>query len=225
VCFSAPRRQEEIMPVANSDTRQIKTPISDVTGVILAGGKSRRYGTNKAFVEINGTQLIDKVASVMRAIFKRVILITNCPREYSYLHLPAHEDLIQGLGPIGGIYTGLETIQDDAGFFIACDMPFASQDLIRYIVSVSVKGKFDAIVPKVDWKMEPLHALYRKSCLPVLMELIASGSYQILESFHRLNVRFIDETEITTYDPQLRSFFNVNRPDELPDKLNKAGKG
>jgi molybdopterin-guanine dinucleotide biosynthesis protein A len=207
------------MPVPNSDTRQIKTPINDVTGVILAGGKSSRYGTNKAFVEINGTRLIDWVASVMSAIFKRVVLITNCPREYSYLHLPAHQDLIQGLGPIGGIYTGLETIQDDAGFFIACDMPFASQDLIRYIVSV--KGQFDAIVPKVDWKMEPLHALYRKTCLPVLMGLIKSGSYQILESFHRLNVRFIDEVEIRTYDPQLRSFFNVNRPEELPYKLNK----
>jgi molybdopterin-guanine dinucleotide biosynthesis protein A len=211
------------MPMANSDTHQIKTPISEVTGVILAGGKSSRYGTNKAFVEINGTRLIDRVATVMRAIFKRVILVTNCPREYSYLYLPAHQDLIQGLGPIGGIYTGLETIRDDAGFFIACDMPFASQDLIRYIISVN--GQFDAIVPKVDWKMEPLHALYRKTCLPVLIGMIKSGSYQILESFHRLNVRFIDETEIKTYDPQLRSFFNVNSPDELPDKLDEAGKG
>ncbi len=210
------------MPVANSDTYQRQKPISDVTGVILAGGKSSRYGTNKAFVEINGTRLIDRVASVMGTIFKKVILITNCPREYSYLHLPAHEDLIQGLGPIGGIYTGLEKIRDNEGFFIACDMPFASQDLIRYIVSV--KDNFDAVVPKVDWKIEPLYALYRKSCLPVLIELITSGSYQIVESFHRLNVRFIHETEIRTYDPQLRSFFNVNRPDELPDKLNRAGK-
>jgi molybdopterin-guanine dinucleotide biosynthesis protein A len=198
---------------------QKKVLIRDVTGVILAGGKSSRFGINKAFSEINGSRLIDIVAGLLTSIFTRTVLITNSPEEYSYLGLPIREDLIRGLGPIGGILTGLEDIRDEAGFFIACDMPFVSEDLIRYIVSV--RGEFDAVVPKIDWKIEPLHALYRKSCLPVIRELIASGAYQTIKAFDRLNVRYLNEAEVKANDPQMRSFFNVNRPEELADTLNR----
>jgi len=198
---------------------QKKVLIRDVTGVILAGGKSSRFGINKAFSEINGSRLIDIVAGLLTSIFTRTVLITNSPEEYSYLGLPIRKDLIRGLGPIGGILTGLEDIRDEAGFFIACDMPFVSEDLIRYIVSV--RGEFDAVVPKIDWKIEPLHALYRKSCLPVIRELIASGVYQTIKAFERLDVRYLNEAEIKANDPRMRSFFNVNRPEELADTLNR----
>ena len=199
---------------------QKKPFIRDVTGVILAGGKSSRFGINKALVEINGSRLIDRVTGLLSPIFKRIILITNSPQDYSYLRLPIYEDLIRGLGPIGGILTGLENIHDKAGFFIACDMPFVSEDLIRYMASV--RGDFDAVVPKIDWKMEPLHALYTKSCLPVIKELIASGVYQINKSFCKLSVRYVNEAEIKANDPQMRSFLNVNRPEELVDTLNRV---
>jgi len=201
---------------------QKKVLIRDITGVILAGGKSSRFGINKAFSEINGSRLIDIVAGLLTSIFTRTVLITNSPEEYSYLGLPIRKDLIRGLGPIGGILTGLEDISDEAGFFIACDMPFVSEDLIRYIVSV--RGEFDAVVPKIDWKIEPLHALYRKSCLPVIRELIASGVYQTIKAFDRLNVRYLNEAEIKANDPQMRSFFNVNRPEELVNTLNRIEK-
>ena len=199
---------------------QKKVLIGDITGVILAGGKSSRFGVNKALLEINGSKLIDRVTGLLISIFERVILITNSPDEYLYLGLPIREDLIKGLGPIGGILTGLEDINDEAGFFIACDMPFVSEDLIRYIVSV--RGGFDAVVPKIDWKIEPLHALYRKSCLPVIRGLIASGVYQTIKAFDMLNVRYLNEAEIRANDPQMRSFFNVNRPEELVDTLKKS---
>ncbi len=197
---------------------QKKALIRDITGVILAGGKSSRFGINKALSELDGTRLIDRVAGLLTSIFTRNVIIANSPEEYSYLDLPIRKDLIQGLGPIGGILTGLEDIHDEAGFFIACDMPFVSEDLIRYIVSV--RGEFDAVVPKIDWKIEPLHALYRKSCLPVIRGLIASGVYQTIKAFNRLNVRYLNESEIRANDPQMRSFFNVNRPEELVDTLN-----
>ncbi len=198
---------------------QKKRFIRDVTGVVLAGGKSSRFGINKALIEINGSRLIDRVTGLLSPIFKRTILITNSPQEYSYLGLPIYEDLIRGLGPIGGILTGLENIHDEAGFFIACDMPFVNEDLIRYMVSV--RSGFDAVVPKIDWKMEPLHALYTKGCLPVIKGLIASGIYQTIKSFDKVNVRYVDEAEIRANDPQMRSFLNVNRPEELVDNLNK----
>jgi molybdopterin-guanine dinucleotide biosynthesis protein A len=188
--------------------------LEGVTGFILLGGKSSRYGSNKAFVEIDGVRLLDRVARVMKSIFHRIVLLTNTPQEYAYLEMPMVEDLIKGLGPMGGIYTGLMTLSDQAGFFVACDMPFLSESLIRHMVDV--RGDFDVVVPRMDWMLEPLHALYSKKCLPVIHEAIGRDQHQILKCFAELRVRYVDEEELRLWDPELRSFFNINKPQDLP---------
>jgi molybdopterin-guanine dinucleotide biosynthesis protein A len=188
--------------------------IKNVTGFILLGGKSSRYGSNKAFVEIEGVRLVDRVARVMKSIFHRVLLVTNTPDEYEYLKIPMVEDLIKGLGPMGGIYTGLMTMPDEAGFFVACDMPFLSESLIRHMVDV--RDDFDVVVPRMDWMLEPLHALYSKKCLPIIQEAIGQNEHQILKCFAKLRVRYVDEEELRLWNPDLKSFFNINKPQDLP---------
>jgi len=188
-----------------------------MTGLILVGGKSTRYGSNKALALVDGQRLIERVITVMGSIFERLILVTNTPEEYAYLELPMIQDLIKGLGPLGGIYTGLESMSDEAGFFVACDMPFLNGHLIRHMVDV--RGHFDAVVPKISWMLEPLHAVYAKSCIPSIMELIDSRQYQIMRFFEKVGVRFIEEDEIRLFDPDLKSIYNVNRPEELLDVL------
>jgi molybdopterin-guanine dinucleotide biosynthesis protein A len=188
--------------------------IADVAGFILLGGKSSRYGSNKAFVEIDGVRLVDRVAGVMQTIFQRVVLLTNTPEEYAYLKMPMVKDLVKGFGPMGGIYTGLMTMSDEAGFFVACDMPFLSESLIRHIVDL--RDDFDAVVPRMDWMLEPLHALYSKKCVPVIQGAIGQQEHQILKCFAELRVRYVDEEELRLWDPDLRSFFNINKPDDLP---------
>jgi molybdopterin-guanine dinucleotide biosynthesis protein A len=188
--------------------------IKNVTGFILLGGKSSRYGSNKAFVEIEGVRLVDRVARVMKSIFHRVLLVTNTPDEYEYLKIPMAEDLIKGLGPMGGIYTGLMTMPDEAGFFVACDMPFLRESLIRHMVDV--RDDFDVVVPRMDWMLEPLHALYSKKCLPVIHGAIGHDQHQILKCFAELRVRYVDKEELRLWDPELRSFFNINKPQDLP---------
>jgi len=196
----------------------INSSIGNVTGVILAGGKSSRYGRNKALEEINGIRLIERIIDLIRPVFHRLIIITNTPHEYAYLQLPMCEDLIKGLGPLGGIYTGLQAISDGAGFFVACDMPFLNIELIRHLVKL--RDDFDAVVPRIDWKIETLHTLYGKQCLLPIKELIDAGECQIIRLFHKIRVRYVDEEEIRGFDPQLRSFFNINRPQDL---LSTAG--
>ncbi len=191
--------------------------IKNVTGFILLGGKSSRYGSNKAFVEIEGVRLVDRVARVMKSIFHRIVLLTNTPEEYAYLQTPMVEDLIKGFGPMGGIYTGLMTLSDEVGFFVACDMPFLSESLIRHMVDV--RDDFDVVVPRMDWMLEPLHALYSKKCLPVIRETIRQDQHQILKCFAELRVRFVDEEELRLWDPELRSFFNINKPQDLPRQV------
>jgi molybdopterin-guanine dinucleotide biosynthesis protein A len=194
----------------------------DVTGIVLAGGLSTRYGTDKALVEIHGVPLIEWVAGAMAAIFRQVILITNTPKRYRFLNLPMHEDLLKGIGPLGGIYTGLKLMEGRAGFVAACDMPFLNADLVRHMVGI--RGDFDAVVPKMDWKIEALHALYSRSCLPAIEGLIDARQYQIFKFFSHIDVRYINEDEIRVYDPDLRSFYNVNDPREWQDAVRLADK-
>jgi molybdopterin-guanine dinucleotide biosynthesis protein A len=194
----------------------IRPRIEGIAGVILAGGKSSRYGANKAFVEIHGTKLIERVVRVMASLFERLVLVTNTPHEYSYLALPMVEDMIKGLGPIGGIHTGLEAISDETGFFVACDMPYLNENLLRHMVAL--KEGFDAVIPRIGWMVEPLHAIYTKQCLPAVRESLDSRAYQAMRFFQKIRVRYVDEDELRRFDPQLRSFLNINKPEDL-DRL------
>lgn len=196
---------------------RIKIP--DVTGIILAGGKSNRYGTNKAFVKLEGIPLIERVTGVLDRIFPRLVLITNTPDEYAHLGLPMYEDLIKGLGPIGGIYTGLTVMKDEAAFFVACDMPFLKESLIRHIVAS--RDDYDAVIPRVDWKIEALHSLYHRRCLPIIKEQIDSRVYQVIRCFSKIRVKYIEEQVIRTFDPEFKTFININKPDDLIANLNQ----
>lgn len=185
----------------------------NVAAVILAGGMSRRYGTNKAFVRVDGLALIERVIRVMGSLFEDLFLITNTPAEYAHLGLPMYEDLIKGLGPIGGIYTALSSVPHNAAFFVACDMPTLNPAFIRYMVQI--REGYDVVVPRVSGRVDALHALYGKSCLPFVRELIDSRNYQVFRFFHRVSVRYVEEEEIRRFDAGLRTFLNINRPEEL----------
>jgi molybdopterin-guanine dinucleotide biosynthesis protein A len=197
----------------SNQLKEVHLRIEGVTGVILAGGKSTRYGTNKAFAELHGVRLIERTIRVMGLVFPRLLLVTNSPAEYAYLHLPMVEDIIKGLGPLGGIYTGLETMEDEYGFFVACDMPYLKENLLRYMASL--RRDYDAVVPRVTWMIEPLHALYTKKCLFSIRESIRSQEHQILKVFQKINVKYVEEEEIRSMDPDLESFFNINKPEDL----------
>ena len=206
------------MSVSSDHSDQNPSRLLGITGIILAGGKSNRYGKNKALVHFNGVPLIERGISVLQSLFQNLILVTNTPDEYAYLGLPMFRDLIKGLGPLGGIYTGLEAIEDGWGFVTACDMPFLNHDLVRRIVSQ--KDECDAVVPRVDWKIEALHALYSKACLPIIREMIDTDEYQIIRLFQKIRIKYLNEEEIRAVDPDLRSFTNINRPQELSNALN-----
>ncbi|MBW2066275.1 MAG: molybdenum cofactor guanylyltransferase [Deltaproteobacteria bacterium] len=202
---------------------QSKPKIHDVTGVILAGGKSNRYGENKALVKFEGIPLIQRVINVLDGIFPRLIIITNTPGEYAHLGLPMYEDLIKELGPIGGIYTGLSVMEGDLGFFVACDMPFLNEALIRHLLLCG--EDYDAVIPRVDWKIEALHSLYHRRLIPIIKEHIDLGLYQVIRVFSKIRVKYVDEEEIRAFDPELKTFININRPDDLALNLNQPEGG
>ncbi|MFH1489825.1 MAG: molybdenum cofactor guanylyltransferase [Pseudomonadota bacterium] len=205
------------MPESSDHCDQHPIQLSGVTGIILAGGKSHRYGRNKALADFDGVPLLERGIGVLRTLFRDLVIITNTPDEYARFGLPMFSDLIKGLGPLGGLYTGLRAIEDGWGFFAACDMPFLSRDLIQYIVGR--RDGYDAVVPRVDWKIDALHALYGKACLPAIKTMIDARDFQIIKLFGKIRIKYVQEEDIRVFDPELKSFININRPQELSEAL------
>lgn len=191
----------------------MSSPLKDITGIVLAGGRSLRYGKDKAFELLDGVPLIKRVLTVMEEMFSEVIIITNEPDKYSFLSQKVYEDIIKGIGPIGGILTGVIRMQNPAGFFVACDMPFLNPRFIRYIVSI--KNGFDIAIPRIGRNIEPLHAIYTKSCIPYIKNSISHKKFSIRSFFPHVSVRYVEEAEIRKYDAGLSFLININKPEDI----------
>jgi molybdenum cofactor guanylyltransferase len=184
-----------------------------VTGIVLAGGKSSRMGVNKAFIEFGGKRLIEATVECLKALFPEVLIIANDPPLYTYLGVKVTSDLIPDSGSLGGIYTGLSAASYPACFFVACDMPFLNAELIKLLVR-EAEG-WDAVVPRVRGELQPLHAVYAKSCLPLMKESIDASVLKIARFFPKAKVKIIEEPALKAVDPYLFGFMNVNTPLEL----------
>jgi len=134
------------------------------------------------------------------------------------------QDLYPGAGPLGGIYTGMVASRTDINAAVASDMPFLSTPLLRHLAEL-LPG-YDVVIPVLqeDYLIEPLHAVYSKSCLPAMKSQLEAGKFSIRQVFRQLKVRYADEAECRQYDPQLLSFFNINVPSDLDLALEIAEK-
>ncbi len=183
-----------------------------VTGVILAGGSSRRMGTDKSFLEVGGKALIERVIDVFGSVFSRTIIVTNEPEKYARFGLETRRDVMPGIGTLGGIHAGLFYLVDNAAFFAASDMPFIKRELIEYLVAA--RGDSDAAVPYFNGYYEPLFAAYSKRCLAAVQKRISSGTQQAISFLNDVNVRLVGEEELLAVDRELLSFFNINTPQD-----------
>jgi len=188
-----------------------------MTGIILAGGASRRMGTDKAFLEVNGKPLIEHILAVFSSLFARTIVVTNTPDRYRSYGIELTSDVLDISGPLTGIYSGLLRSSDEYNFVAACDMPFLNPRLISYMGEIAA-GQ-DAVVPQFDGFLEPLHAIYRKGLLPAIEMQVLKQDRRIRGLFDHIHVRYITEEEIVRFDPQKRSFKNLNTPKEYKEAL------
>ncbi len=184
-----------------------------VSSIILAGGQSSRMGVNKAFLEIGGRSLIERVIEKASLVGHEIVLVTNTPDEYAHLGYPVVPDIHPGKGALGGIYSGLKAVRNPYALVVACDMPFLNASLLRYMILVA--PEYDVIVPRTEQGTEPLHALYSKACLPVMARLVQKDRLKIVSLYSQVRVRYVEQEEVETLDPQRLSFFNVNSSDDL----------
>jgi len=184
-----------------------------MTGIILAGGKSTRMGTNKAFLTVGGERLIDRTVRIFKDIFHEVILVTNTPFDYLDQDCTIATDIIKGKGALGGIYTGLFFASHDHSFVSACDMPFLDKSFIKYMIEK--RDDHDIVVPKLPDGLQPLYAIYSKRSLSAIKRNIGLNQLKITGFYKGLKILEISEVVIKSFDPECKMFFNVNTMSDL----------
>ncbi|MBI5571782.1 MAG: molybdenum cofactor guanylyltransferase [Desulfomonile tiedjei] len=190
------------------------TEFPSVSGIILAGGASRRMGgVNKALLRIRGRSIVERVRDLLAGIFPEVIVITNSPEEFAFLGLPMFSDLMPGKGSLGGLYTGLKACTGTHGFLVGCDMPFLHREVMLHMGRLI--GDHDVVIPKIGGHWEPLHAIYSRRCLPVVEEVLDRGELRIFSFFDYVNVCEVPDTDLARFDSRFLFAMNVNTPEDL----------
>lgn len=189
--------------------------ISDVTGVLLAGGKSRRMGVDKRFLAVGEETLLERSCHVLCETFTRVCVVIAQDSQPLEAQIPVIRDLVPSCGSLGGLYTGLRQATTRHIFLAACDMPFIHAGLVQHMVGK--KDQADVVLAYWNGRPQPTHALYSRNCLQAVEELISRGDLKIQRLIANpvLRVALITEDEIRRIDPEGRSFLNVNTPSDL----------
>jgi len=145
------------------------------------------------------------------------------------VRVQVRSDMWPGFAALGGIATGLECVSDWA-LLVACDLPLVNPDLCARLAAIAQEGdpqshtaRWDAIVPVVDGHDEPMHALYHPRCLPAIRNLIENDQRRASAFLSSVRTRYVNETELRLIDPNLRSFINVNTPEEWQAALRLLG--
>lgn len=182
-----------------------------MSAIILAGGlSSRMEGANKPLMEFGDTTMIGRIVDNLKSIFSEVLIVTKNQELYQDYDAEIVLDKFEHQGPLSGIHAGLEASRTENNFIVSCDMPFLNLDLIRYMLNQSVE---DILVPRVEGHLEPLHAVYSKQCLPKIEKAVRREKFKIIEfwEWDDVDVRYIEQTEVERFDPNLYTFFNINR--------------
>lgn len=189
----------------------------DTSCIVLAGGKGLRLGHDKTLEIIGDRSLLQWVIFNLSSFNNDIIIVTTTQQSFlefiSYPKLTIIADTFPGKGPLGGIYTGLAVSNSSDNLVVACDMPFLNRALLSYMMQLSVN--FDIVVPRLGNMVEPLHAVYSKSCLTAIEGLLKQENLRITELFNLVRVRYVEAEEINRFDPNHLSFFNVNTKADL----------
>jgi molybdopterin-guanine dinucleotide biosynthesis protein A len=195
------------------------------TGVILSGGLSTRFnGQNKAFIHVGDQRILDRLYAIFSELFNEIILVTNDPLQFVEWDLTIVTDIYPVRSSLTGIHTGLFYMKNQFAFFSACDTPFLEKDLVEVLLE-NIDRKIDIIMPETSAGMEPLCAIYSKRCLNTAENHIKQNKFKIQRALGNHRLKKIPETVLRSKDPELRSFFNINTPQDLARAQEMAADG
>lgn len=187
-----------------------------ISVAILAGGLSSRMGSNKAFARVGGQPIIERIIGRVKRLGDEMFIVTNTPAEYAHLWLPMHADVIPGKGPLGGLYTAISVAKFSYVLAVSCDQPFLNTDLLQSLIDQ--REGYDVVVPLAqDGYPQSMHAIYGKGCLDAIRRNLDADKLKMIGFFPDVRVLEVSGETIDRFDPQRRSFINVNSPDDLAE--------
>ena len=187
--------------------------MSELAVVIQAGGESSRMGEDKGLLLFEGEHLVEFIHNQMLQLRSPVIMISNSPEQYRGFGVPVFSDILPGIGALGGLITALTYSPLDSCLLLACDMPFIEPRLIDALLKKS-KGA-DVVIPIFNGRPEPFRAIYRRTCIDPISEMIRQGKRRMISFFEHVSVVYIDEEIVKRLDPAGRSFININTIEDL----------
>jgi molybdenum cofactor guanylyltransferase len=192
--------------------------MSQFSIAILVGGKSSRMGQNKALLDIGGKPLLQVMIERLKPLEAEIFLVANAAEHYQQFNLPIIPDKIPNKAALGGIYTALQHSKHESCFVLACDMPLIQPKLlIRMLESVDANAL--ALVPRFKNNVQPLHSLYKESCIKGLESALEQNHLKIRQFLESICVQYFDDYQ--AIDPLGVSFSNLNSPEDYAIFLNE----
>ena len=186
--------------------------MNESSGIILAGGKSQRMGTPKALLQFAGEPLIVHMVRKLGGMFGEIVVVAAPDQELPPLPVTLVRDEIAHQGPVGGIYYGLRASTSTVSFVTSCDVPFLSPSLVAHLIERI--PDYDVVVPHWQGRFQPLHAVYRRSVLPLLEQQLEQGRLRPVYLYEKVRTCELQEEEVLGVDPDGSSFINMNTPED-----------
>jgi molybdopterin-guanine dinucleotide biosynthesis protein A len=188
-----------------------------LTGVILAGGKSSRMGQPKALLPFDSEPLIVHTVRTLRHLSSDIVVVAAPEQDLPSLPVTLVRDEVAYQGPVGGILYGLRAARSEICFVTSCDAPFLNLELIAFLIAQMTD--YDVVVPYWQERLQPLHAVYRRSVAPLLQEQLERGELRPIFLYKKVRTREISPDEIRRFDPEGLSFRNMNSPEDYQTAL------
>ncbi|MBJ7880411.1 molybdenum cofactor guanylyltransferase [Gelidibacter salicanalis] len=181
----------------------------NITGIILAGGKSSRMGMDKGFILWEGKPFVNHIIDALKPLAKDILIVSDHP-QYDTLGYKRIKDILPEAGPLAGLYSGLSASKTELNVVLSCDVPLITSELLRALL-LSYNKENDAVVCKVNDKLMPLVAIYTKKCEVMCLELLQQDERRMMQLIKKLNqVQFLSLNEF-----EANQVKNINSPTEL----------
>jgi molybdenum cofactor guanylyltransferase len=189
---------------------------NQITAVILAGGKNSRFGgRDKAFFPVDGIPMVENISGLLMEIFSRILIVTNTPERYGrYGYFSTVSDIFKDAGPLGGIHAAMTAVNTPYIFVVSCDMPCLDKSIINNQIGLFFKEQdLEAFVPRVNSKIEPLHAIYSAKLAKKLAKFLSETNDKSIRAFLAgIKVSYMDMPDD---EMVARAFSNINNPQDL----------
>lgn len=187
--------------------------MNPVSIAVLAGGQSSRMGQDKAFLEVGGRQVIERVLERVRPLTDDLFISTNEPAKYKAFDLSLVGDVYPGKAALGGLYSVIKAARHPHVLVVACDMPFLNPALLRHLIDLAPTA--DVVTPLIEPPQpETMHAVYSKNCLGPIETRLQANRLRIIGFFDDVSVRYVERAEVARFDPHFYSFINMNTPED-----------